>query len=193
MYCVRCGAHNPDGAKFCSKCGAAVTADESPAAAPPAAPHAHAERAASHAQRSAHPTPPPRPPIARAGFVFPTISFGRIQDLRTARASTMCGVVAAVAGVIMSLVGVKAFGSTLVVTAAIYAVIGFFIWKSSRIAAVVGLLLSIANIFGMLAITTGAPRQGIIFAMALLVLLYWNAVRGTLAEHRLAGGQLKTA
>ena len=37
MFCPKCGAQNPDGAKFCGSCGAAQSAG-APAAAPSATP-----------------------------------------------------------------------------------------------------------------------------------------------------------
>lgn len=200
MYCVRCGTHNPDDSKFCAKCGAAVAVDDTPAAAPPPGPPADAEHAASRsASAYGAPKPPPirreRPvvPAVAAGFPFPTITGGPIQDLRMARSNTMCGVVAAAAGVVMSLLGMKALGSTMLLAAAFYAVIGFFIWKSSRIAAVLGLLMAVSNVVGLLALSNGAPRTGLLIATAVFVLFYWAAVRGTIAEHRLTHAQLKPA
>ncbi|HEY6148095.1 MAG TPA: zinc ribbon domain-containing protein [Thermoanaerobaculia bacterium] len=176
MYCNRCGTHNPDDAHFCSKCGAAVKAGAAPppAATPPAAPHAPAAHGAVHAA-----------PVNPKGFVFPTLSMGDILDRESARAHTMAGFVAAILGVLFSLFAAKMFGSVMIGMAALYAVIAFGLWRSSRTAAILGLLVAIGNAIATVVMTNGAAPKVMLIVVVLFVIAYWNAARGTFAEHRL--------
>jgi type III secretory pathway component EscS len=196
MYCNRCGAHNPDDAHFCAKCGAAVKAEtaSAPAATPPP-PHAPAAHAAAS-------TPPATPSIGRTGapapvdpkgFVFPTMSMSDILDRQTARAHTMAGFVAAILGILFSLFAAKAFGSVMIGVAALYAVIAYGLWKSSRAAAILGLLVSIGNATATVVMTNGTAPKLMLLVLVLFVIAYWNAARGTFAEHRLGGAMPRGA
>ncbi|MDQ6894406.1 MAG: zinc ribbon domain-containing protein [Acidobacteriota bacterium] len=182
MYCNRCGTHNPDDAQFCSKCGSALAAAGA-AVTPAPKPTPHSP--------PAHTATPPaaiRPAgDGSSGFPPPTIKSGPILDRASARAHIMAGFVAAILGVILSLIVAATVGSVMVGSAVIYAVIAFGLWRSSRIAAVAGLLLSISNIVGMITVTKGAPTQWISFGLILLIVAYWSALRGANAEHRLRG------
>jgi len=173
MYCNHCGAHNPDDAGFCSKCGKAVS-DAAPAAA--AAPPA--------AVRPAVPRPAPVNP---KGFVFPKVSASEISDLESARAHTMAGFAAAIFGVVVSLLSMKVLGSVMLGTAALYAVIAIGLWRSSRLAAAVGFLVAIGNMIALFALTKGNVTPWMFVMTLVFVIAYWNALRGTMAEHRLSG------
>jgi len=200
MYCNHCGAHNPDDARFCSKCGAAVAVESGrPASSPPhPAAHPSPPRARPHPPASAEPMPETGrvqapaaahrdAPFNPKGFVFPTISVSEILDLPTARAHTMAGLFAAIFGMIMSVVTIKVFGGAMAAVAAFYAVIGIGLWYSSRIAAVAGFLLAVGNVIAMVILTKGNVTTWMMILTVLLAVAYWNAVRGTFAEHRLAG------
>ncbi len=82
MKCVNCGTENPDGAKFCIKCGASLaapaTAAQPPAAGtpapptPPAPPAPPAQTpAAPHAPEAAYAPPGPGGPAVAAGGQTP--------------------------------------------------------------------------------------------------------------------------
>jgi len=195
MYCNRCGAHNPDDAHFCAKCGAAVKAEtaSAPAATPPAphVPAAHTAASTPATPSVGHRAAPA--PVDPKGFVFPTMSMSDILDRQAARAHTMAGFVAAILGVVFSLFAAKAFGSFLLGMAALYAVIAFGLWKSSRVAAIVGLVVSISNAIATVVLTSGTAPKLMLLVVVLFVIAYWNAVRGTFAEHRLGGAMPRGA
>jgi hypothetical protein len=190
MYCNRCGAHNPDDAHFCAKCGAAVKA-ETPSA-PAAAPHISAAAGSSPPKPSIG-DPGARPPAEVKGFVFPTISTSEILDRQAARAHTMAGFIAAILGILFSLFAAKTMGTLLFGVAALYAVIAYGLWRSSRVAAVVGLVLSISNAIATVVLTNGTASKFMLLIVVLFVIAYWNAVRGTFAEHRLGGAMPRRA
>ena len=186
MYCNHCGAHNPDDAGFCSRCGNAVSIDATPVA-PPAPPPVR------HASAAAAPPAAARPAVARPvpvnpkGFVFPKMSASEILDLQNARAHTMAGFVAAIFGVVMSLLSMTVLGSIMFVTAVLYTAIAVGLWKSSRLAAAVGFLVAIANTIALFALTKGNVTPWMLAMTVIFVIAYWNALRGTNAEHRLSG------
>jgi pSer/pThr/pTyr-binding forkhead associated (FHA) protein len=64
VYCARCGRPNPDGARFCSYCGAQLTAPVPPGSGMPAGPGGY----------------PPRGSADRPGETTSTISLGRTDD-----------------------------------------------------------------------------------------------------------------
>ena len=79
VYCARCGRPNPDGARFCSYCGAQLAAPVPPGAGMPAGP-------AAPGGTGGYPTAgqpgaaPAGPGPAGAGETTSTISLGRADD-----------------------------------------------------------------------------------------------------------------
>ena len=115
-----------------------------------------------------------------------------LDTLKAARKATMMGVYAAGATVLLTLlvlfVAPEYLGDDAVVTVivgvAIYSAIGFFIWRNSRIAAVLGLAIFALDKVVQIA-QGGFGNGGSALIMIAIAAMYANAVRGTFARHRL--------
>jgi hypothetical protein len=75
VYCARCGRPNPDGARFCSYCGAQLSAPVPPGSGMPAGP-------AAPSGTGSYPAAPGSP--ARPGETTSTISLGRADEAELA-------------------------------------------------------------------------------------------------------------
>jgi TM2 domain-containing membrane protein YozV len=75
MFCSKCGAENPDGAKFCAKCGNALAA---PVAPPTVAPDT--VRAAAAPAAAAVPTPTGKTPWIAAVLSFFISGLGQLYN-----------------------------------------------------------------------------------------------------------------
>jgi hypothetical protein len=99
MFCPQCGEENPEGAKFCSKCGAALKAAPAPAPAPAAT----GERTSGMAVTALI--------MGILGFVFfgplaiLAIIFGGIGLSQTGKDPTLKGRGMAVAGLVLGIIG----------------------------------------------------------------------------------------
>jgi hypothetical protein len=99
MFCPQCGEENPDNAKFCSKCGAALKAAPAPAPAPAAT----GERTSGMAVTALI--------MGILGFVFfgplaiLAIIFGGIGLSQTGKDPTLKGRGMAVAGLVLGIIG----------------------------------------------------------------------------------------
>jgi hypothetical protein len=113
------------------------------------------------------------------------VPIGKIEDLRTARAAALMGVVAAVGAIVLSIVGARVTGPAGYASAAIFAVIGLGIWQMSRVAAVCGLLVVLANLVALFPLTNGHPEGAPLWIALGLALFFYFAIRGTVAHHRL--------
>jgi uncharacterized membrane protein YvbJ len=121
MFCPQCGEKNPDDAKFCSKCGAALTAKAEKAPSRRAAPAATGETRTSG--------------MAIAALVMGILSFvvfgplavlaiifGVIGLNQTGKDPTLKGKGMAVAGLVMGIIGVAGW----VIAVAVWS--SFFWW-----------------------------------------------------------------
>jgi hypothetical protein len=114
-----------------------------------------------------------------------------ITTIEEARKATMLGVYAVVINIALTIVflaimpeyfGVDAI-VFVVIQLAIYAVIGFFIWRNSRIAAVAGFVLFAID--KILQVGSGQLGAGAIIVIIAIGLMYISAVRGTFARHKM--------
>lgn len=115
-----------------------------------------------------------------------------VDALRNARKATMNGVYAAIIIIVVTLALVllapEYFGGPdmfwfVIGQAGIYALIGIFIWCNSRVAAILGLALFIADKIAQIGVVPFNPGN-IIVAIA-ITLGFLHAIRGTFAHHRL--------
>jgi uncharacterized membrane protein YvbJ len=108
MFCSKCGEENPEGSKFCTKCGAALVQPKAPAAAAAPAP---TPRAAATGERTSG--------MAVAalvmgilGFLFfgllsiLAIIFGGIGISQTNKDPSLKGRGMAVAGLVLGIIGI---------------------------------------------------------------------------------------
>jgi uncharacterized membrane protein YvbJ len=95
MFCQQCGEKNPDDAKFCSKCGAALTAKAVRAEAP--APVATGERTSGMAIASLV--------LGILGISILAIIFGAIGISQTNKDPNLKGKGLAVAGLVLGIIG----------------------------------------------------------------------------------------
>ena len=116
----------------------------------------------------------------------------KLDTLKSARKATMLGVYAAGVTIVLTLlvlfIAPQYLGAdamfTVVVGVAIYGAIGFFIWRNSRIAAVLGLVVFVLDKLVQLA-QGGLGNAGSVVIIVAIVAMYANAVRGTFARRRL--------
>jgi uncharacterized membrane protein YvbJ len=100
MFCPQCGEKIPDDAKFCTKCGAALTAKVERARAP--APAAKGERTSGMAIASLI--------LGILGFIFNLLAilaiiFGAIGISQTNRDPNLKGRGLAIAGLVLGIIG----------------------------------------------------------------------------------------
>lgn len=115
-----------------------------------------------------------------------------LDTLNGARKATMMGVYAAGVTIALTLlvlfIAPQYLGAdaifTVVIGVAIYGAIGFFIWRNSRIAAVLGLVVFVLDKLVQLS-QGGIGNAGSVVIMVAIVAMYANAVRGTFARRRL--------
>jgi hypothetical protein len=115
-----------------------------------------------------------------------------VDTLRSARKATMNGVYAVIIIVVLTSLllflapeyfGGRDFFWVVVGQLGIFAVIGFFIWCNSRVAAILGMALFIADKIAQIGQVQFNP--GNIIVMIALGLMFLHAIRGTFAHHRL--------
>jgi hypothetical protein len=104
MFCPQCGEKNPDNGKFCSSCGAALTAAAVPAARPAKTAAAKGERTSGMAIAALV--------LGILGISILAIIFGAIGINQTGKDPSLKGKGMAVAGLVLGILGM----------------IGVFIW-----------------------------------------------------------------
>lgn len=119
-----------------------------------------------------------------------------VDTLRNARKATMNGVYAVI--IIVVITALVAFLApeylggpgmfwVVIVQLGIFALIGVFIWCNSRVAAVLGMALFIADRVAQFGEIQFNP--GNIIVMIALAFMFLHAIRGTFAHHRLKATQ----
>lgn len=129
-------------------------------------------------------------------WYWPT--FGNIADTRQASnqgviAAAVCAAMTAVVATISALSSQSIMGISPLayVDAALFAIIAFFVWRRSRVAAVIGLALFAVEKIVQFA-TQPQAYFGIFVGVALL-LAFINGVRGTFAYRRMLAQQAQAA
>jgi hypothetical protein len=168
MFCTQCGSRNADDAKFCGQCGKPVS---------PPAPNATAA--------SALPTPVVRTPRT-LGFAAPSYELGPISDLETARSATMMGFLVALLTIGLAIARYRA-GAVSIWVVLVTVAVAVGLWWMSRLAALLGLAVGLLTAYAFFRGTPGTPVFGIVF-IVFLPIVFWSAVRGTFAFHRLIAG-----
>lgn len=194
-FCHHCGAALPTAAKFCQACGTRVPEITIAVSTPEIS--LHPAPASSSLPPGAGSSGPEVQPLPNPGALPPDPAeeiarISRQSDRNVAAWGLIVG------GLIVALfspidsVGVHLFGLVL------YCVPAFGIWKKSRVAAVVGLLIGLANIVLLLALMgkMGSPQAGGSLAPVFVAFCYWcsflfRAVLGTFAFHRYRKASLK--
>jgi uncharacterized membrane protein YvbJ len=121
MFCPQCGEENPDGAKFCTKCGAALKAKAEKAPARRTAPAAAEESRTSGMAIAAL-------IMGIVAFIFfgplaiLAIIFGAIGINQTNKDPNLKGKGMAVAGMVLGIIGIAGWVIALIVWSS------FFLW-----------------------------------------------------------------
>lgn len=119
-----------------------------------------------------------------------------VDTLRNARKATMNGVYAVLIIVAFSLAGwflaPQFVGGPdmfwfVIGQLGIYSIIGIFIWCNSRVAAILGLALFVADKIAQIGVVPFNP--GYIIVSLAIILGFVHAIRGTFAHHRLKAAQ----
>lgn len=119
-----------------------------------------------------------------------------VDTLRNARKATMNGVYAVIIVVVFTsaawFLAPQFFGGPdmfwfVIGQLGVYSLIGIFIWCNSRVAAILGLALFIADKIAQIGIVPFNPGN-IIVSLA-IILGFLHAIRGTFAHHRLKAAQ----
>src|SRR5690606_8947263 len=117
-----------------------------------------------------------------------------VDTLAKARKAMMLGVYACAFVIALTLVALLLApemlgGSEMVVfvigALVVYAIVGFFIWRNSRVAAIIGLaLFALDKIVQFSSGAINGSAFSIFVALAILT-MFINSIRGTFAQHRL--------
>jgi hypothetical protein len=109
----------------------------------------------------------------------------KIYDKASAQNAIYIGVAAAIinAAILLIFVMLHKLNTYSLVTVVLLAIIGFFIYKRSRVAAVLGTLICATNILTIFLIIFKGGRASLDFH-PILMLLYISGVRGTFGYHR---------